>query len=96
LDPSDGATTIADNSHDRVSATRADHPSDTAWRTSLTPSDRVQIKAASYGAFREVPTRPELERFFFLDDDDRDLIALRRTDSHRLGIALQLCTVRYV
>ena len=53
-------------------------------------------QAASYGAFKEVPTRPELERFFFLDDDDRDLIALRRTDSHRLGIALQLCTVRYV
>ncbi|MEZ0070863.1 DUF4158 domain-containing protein [Planotetraspora sp. GP83] len=53
-------------------------------------------QAASYGAFQGVPTRPELERFFFLDDDDRDLIALRRADSHRLGIALQLCTVRYV
>ncbi|MFD8801549.1 hypothetical protein [Streptomyces atroolivaceus] len=26
----------------------------------------------------EAPARPELERFFFLDDDDRDLIALRR------------------
>lgn len=44
----------------------------------------------------EVPTRPELERFFFLDDDDRDLIALRRTDTHRLGMAVQICTVRYV
>lgn len=53
-------------------------------------------QADSYGTFKEVPTRPELERFFFLDDDDRDLIALRRADSHRLGIALQLCTVRYV
>nr|WP_258308603.1 DUF4158 domain-containing protein [Streptomyces sp. NWU339] len=39
--------------------------------------------------------RPELERFFFLDDDDRDLIALRRTDMHRLGMAVQICTVRY-
>ncbi|MFF4794516.1 DUF4158 domain-containing protein [Streptomyces sp. NPDC001276] len=41
------------------------------------------------GAFTEEPTRPELERFFFLDDDDRDLIALRRTDAHRRGMALQ-------
>nr|WP_229877597.1 DUF4158 domain-containing protein [Streptomyces bluensis] len=41
-------------------------------------------------------TDPELERFFFLDDDDRDLIALRRTDAHRLGTALQICTVRSI
>jgi hypothetical protein len=37
-----------------------------------------------------------LERFFFLDTDDLDLIALRRTDVHRLGMALQICTVRYI
>jgi TnpA family transposase len=53
-------------------------------------------QAAAYGAFKDVPTRPELERFFFLDDDDRDLIARRRADSHRLGMALQICTVRYI
>jgi TnpA family transposase len=53
-------------------------------------------QAAAYGAFGEVPTRPELERFFFLDDDDRDLIALRRSDGHRLGMAVQICTVRYI
>lgn len=53
-------------------------------------------QAAAYGTFREMPTRPELERFFFLDDDDRDLVALRRADHHRLGMALQICTVRYV
>jgi hypothetical protein len=52
-------------------------------------------QAAAYGAFGEVPTRPELERFFFLDDD-RDLIALRRSDGHRLGMAVQICTVRYI
>ncbi|MER0479516.1 DUF4158 domain-containing protein [Streptomyces sp. Edi2] len=28
-------------------------------------------QAASYGKFNEEPTRPELERFFFLDDEDR-------------------------
>ncbi|WP_086003485.1 DUF4158 domain-containing protein [Nocardiopsis gilva] len=44
--------------------------------------------AEAYGTFTEVPTRPELERFFFLDDDDRDLIALRRADAHRLGMAV--------
>ncbi len=44
-------------------------------------------QAATYGTFGEVPTRPELERFFFLDDD-RDLIALRRSDGRRLGMAL--------
>jgi hypothetical protein len=53
-------------------------------------------QAAAYGAFNEVPTRPELERFFFLDDGDRELIALRRTDVHRLGMAVQICTVRYI
>ncbi|WP_248958851.1 DUF4158 domain-containing protein [Sphaerisporangium perillae] len=40
------------------------------------------------------PERPELERFFFLDDVDRDLIALRRAKHHQLGSALQMCTVR--
>nr|WP_190344176.1 DUF4158 domain-containing protein [Streptomyces venezuelae] len=50
-------------------------------------------QAEAYGTFTEVPTRPELERFFFLDEDDRDLISLRRTDAHRLGMAVQICTV---
>lgn len=53
-------------------------------------------QAEAYGTFTQAPTRPELERFFFLDDDDRDLIALRRTNAHRLGMAVQICTVRYI
>ncbi|MFE0133858.1 Tn3 family transposase [Streptomyces sp. NPDC059037] len=53
-------------------------------------------QAEAYGKFAEEPTKPELERFFFLDDVDRDLIALRRTQHHQLGFALQMCTVRYV
>lgn len=53
-------------------------------------------QAASYGKFNEEPTRPELERFFFLDDEDRKLIAKRRGDHSRLGFALQMCTVRYI
>jgi hypothetical protein len=51
-------------------------------------------QAEAYGKLTQVPTRPELERFFFLDDAGRDLIARRRHDHHRLGVALQLCTVR--
>jgi hypothetical protein len=53
-------------------------------------------QAEAYGKFAEEPTRPELERFVFPDDVDRDLIALRRTKHHQLGFALQMCTVRYV
>lgn len=53
-------------------------------------------QAEAYGKFAEEPTRPELERFFFLDDVDRDLIALRRSSHHQLGFALQMCTVRYI
>ncbi|MDF2256007.1 Tn3 family transposase [Streptantibioticus ferralitis] len=56
----------------------------------------TDVQAAAYGRFVEEPTRPELERFFFLDDMDRDLIALRRTAAHQLGFAVQMCTVRYV
>jgi hypothetical protein len=57
---------------------------------------RLKAQAEAYGRFAEEPTRPELERFFFLDDVDRDLIALRRTKHHQLGFALQMCARRYV
>jgi hypothetical protein len=46
-------------------------------------------QAESYGTFQQEPTRPELERFFFLDDEDRSLIGKRRGDHSRLGFALQ-------
>ncbi|MEV7617141.1 DUF4158 domain-containing protein [Streptomyces sp. NPDC089799] len=68
-------------------------PSGPTCRTSLTAQGRVQVKAEAYGTFAEDPTRPEPERFFFPDDVDRDLIALRRTEHHRLGFALRMCTV---
>jgi hypothetical protein len=53
-------------------------------------------QAVSYGKFDEEPTRPELERSFFLDGEDRKLIAKRRGGHSRLGFALRMCTVRHI
>lgn len=53
-------------------------------------------QAAAYAAFRGAPSRTELERFFFLDDADRELIEGKRRSHNRLGFALQLTTARYL
>jgi hypothetical protein len=50
---------------------------------------------AGYGRFGAL-SRAERDRFFYLDDADRKLIAARRRDYNRLGFALQLVTVRYL
>lgn len=47
------------------------------------------------GRFAGVPTRVDLERVFFLDDEDLVLVAGRWGEYSRLGFALQLVTVRW-
>jgi len=53
-------------------------------------------QAAGYGRFEGEPSQAELERFFFLDDADRDLVARRRGPHSQLGFAVQLDTVRFL
>ncbi|MFI8659735.1 DUF4158 domain-containing protein [Rhodococcus qingshengii] len=48
-----------------------------------------------YGRFGTY-SRVELERFFFLDDEDRRLVSVRRRDYNRLGFAVQVVTVRHL
>jgi len=53
-------------------------------------------QVAGYGTFPAVVGRRELERFFFLDDEDLALVGRRRQDRYRLGFGVQLVTVRYL
>ena len=53
-------------------------------------------EVAAYGRFIDAPARADLERVFFLDDEDRALVAVRRGEHSQLGFALQLVTVRWL
>jgi Domain of unknown function (DUF4158) len=53
-------------------------------------------QAAGYGRFEGEPSQAELERFFFLDDADRDQVARRRGPHSQLGFAVQLGTVWFL
>jgi hypothetical protein len=53
-------------------------------------------QVATYGRFEGSPTRAELERSFFLNDADRELVEQRRRDPNRLGFGVQLGTVRFL
>jgi hypothetical protein len=49
-----------------------------------------------YGHYPDALSNDELARYFHLNDDDCEWIATKRRDSHRLGYALQLTTVRFL
>jgi hypothetical protein len=53
-------------------------------------------EAAAYGRYGDAVPQADLERFFFLDDRDRALVAEQRGEHNRLGFSVQLTTVRYV
>jgi hypothetical protein len=56
----------------------------------------TDAQAAAYGSFTGSLSRAQLERYFFLDDEDRQLVDQRQRDHLRLGFAVQLGTVRYI
>src|SRR3954471_8586174 len=64
---------------------------------SSTVSFLSQVEWDGFGRYAEtLPDRGTLERFFFLDDADRELVAEHRGAHSRLGFALQLVTVRHM
>jgi hypothetical protein len=53
-------------------------------------------EAAAYCQYASAPSQADLERVFFLDDEDRALVGRRRGEHMKLGFALQLVTVRWL
>ncbi len=53
-------------------------------------------EAAAFGRYGGTVPLADLERFFYLDDADRKLVAGQREDHNRLGFSVQLATVRYI
>ncbi|MFF4779225.1 DUF4158 domain-containing protein [Microtetraspora fusca] len=53
-------------------------------------------RAARFASFQGPPSRAQLEKYFFLDDADREAIDAKRRDHNRLGFSVQLGVVRFL
>lgn len=49
-----------------------------------------------YGQYLASPNADQLNQYFFLADSDKEFIGNNRTSPNRLGIAVQLSTVRFI
>jgi len=50
----------------------------------------------TYARYPEKLTQDQLDKYFYLDDKDKELIDTRRRDYNKLGYALQLTSVRFL
>ncbi|MGC1183179.1 DUF4158 domain-containing protein [Legionella sp.] len=49
-----------------------------------------------YAKYPETLTQDQLDKYFYLDDKDKELIDACRRDYNKLGYAIQLMTVRFL